>query len=141
MMTLDMDALLHDFQVFWRENEAIWQKKYDYQEAAPQLILQAFLQRVVNGGGRIIREMAAGTGRTDLCVVYNEHKYPIELKIKRDNNTYARGVEQIAAYMDRLGSAEGWLVIFDQSRDAPWEDRLFVKRERAGDKTITVYGC
>ena len=79
---LDMDTLLCDFQVFWRENEEIWQKKYDYLEAAPQLILQAFLQRIVNGGGHIVREMAAGTGRTDLCVEYGKRKYPIELKIR-----------------------------------------------------------
>ncbi|MCL1817001.1 MAG: ATP-binding protein, partial [Clostridiales bacterium] len=66
--TVDMDILLSDFQIFWRENAAIWRKKLDYQEAAPQLILHAFLQRVVNGGGRIIREMAAGTGRGGLLV-------------------------------------------------------------------------
>ncbi len=29
-----------------------------YLEAGPQLILQAFLQRVLNGGGRISREYA-----------------------------------------------------------------------------------
>ena len=138
---LDMDALLKDFQVFWRENEAIWRKKYDYQEAAPHIILQAFLQRVVNGGGRIVREMAAGTGRTDLCAEYHGRKYPIELKIRRDCSTYAKGVEQAAAYMDQLGCTEGWLVIFDQAKATPWEDRLYVKREYAGGKTVTIYGC
>jgi len=65
---IDVDCLLSDFQVFWRENSDIWLKKYDYQEAAPQLILQAFLQRILNGGGQIIREMAAATGRADLCL-------------------------------------------------------------------------
>ena len=138
---LDMDALLLDFQAFWRENEAIWRKKYDYQEAAPQLILHAFLQRVVNGGGRIIREMAAGTGRTDLCVVYKERKYPIELKIKRDGSTYAKGVAQTAGYMDVLGCDNGWLVLFDQTEEVLWDDKLYVKIEDAGGKTVTVYGC
>jgi hypothetical protein len=138
---VDMDALLADFQIFWRENEAIWRHKYDYQEAAPQLILQAFLQRVVNGGGQIVREMAAGTGRTDLCVVYCEQKYPIELKIRRGSNTYPEGIAQIAQYMDRLGCTEGWLVIFNQTKGAPWEDRLFVKKESIDGKTVTVYGC
>ena len=138
---LDMDALLRDFQSFWRENEAIWRKKYDYQEAAPQLIMQAFLQRIVNGGGRIEREMAAGTGRTDLCVLYNGRKYPIELKIRRDGSTYARGVEQTAGYMDRLGCEEGWMVMFDQTKETPWEEKLFIRQEQAGGKMITVFGC
>jgi hypothetical protein len=53
---LDMKRLLSDFQQFWRENSEIWVKRYQYQEAAPHLILQAFLQRIVNSGGRISRE-------------------------------------------------------------------------------------
>ena len=147
---IDIDTLLGDFQIFWRENEAIWQKKYDYQEAAPQIIVQAFLQRVVNGGGRITREMAAATGRIDLCVEYRGRRYPIELKIRRGDDTYAEGLLQTAAYMDKLGIQKGWLVLFDQRKRLPWEDKLFVKKElissesgsgNEGGKTVTVYGC
>jgi len=57
---LDMKRLLKDFQKFWRENSEIWAKRYQYQEAAPHLILQAFLQQVVITGGRISRELAGG---------------------------------------------------------------------------------
>ncbi len=57
---LNMTVLLQDFQQFWRENSDIWQEKFDYKEAAPHLILQAFLQRILNNGGHIIREMAGG---------------------------------------------------------------------------------
>ena len=39
-----------------------------YSETAAQLILMAYLQRIVNGGGAIDREYAAGSGRIDLCV-------------------------------------------------------------------------
>jgi len=138
---VDMDTLLGDFQIFWRENEAIWRRKYDYQEAAPHLILQAFLQRVVNGGGRIVREMAAATGRVDLCVEYQEHRYPIELKIRRDDNTYIEGLAQTAGYMDKLGSKEGWLVLFDQRKGLAWEDKLYTKKENIDSKAITVVGC
>ncbi len=53
---LDMKRLLSDFQQFWRENSDIWVERYQYKEAAPHLILQAFLQRIVNSGGRISRE-------------------------------------------------------------------------------------
>jgi len=136
-----MDTLLYDFQTFWRENEAIWKKKCDYQEAAPHLILQAFLQRVVNGGGRIVREMAASTGRIDLCVEYRDQSYPIELKIRRDDSTYSEGLKQTAGYMDRLGGKEGWLVLFDQRKGLSWDDKLYVKKECLDDKTITVFGC
>jgi len=37
-------------------------------------------ERVINGGGRIVRKMVAGTRRIDLCLVYEGQKYPIERK-------------------------------------------------------------
>ena len=138
---MDMDLLLNDFQVFWRENSGIWRKKYDYQEAAPQLILQAFLQRVLNGGGQIVREMAAATGRADICVIYLDKKYPIEMKIRYSDDTYAEGVEQILGYMDILGCDKGWLVVFDHRATPTWEERLFCKAANAGGKTVNIYGC
>jgi type II secretory pathway predicted ATPase ExeA len=100
---INMDFLLRDFQQFWRENSGIWTTKFDYEEAAPHLILMAFLQRVINGGGQLIREMAAGTGRLDICLVYEGQKYPIELKLWRGEKSLERGVEQTLRYMDVYG--------------------------------------
>ncbi len=34
-----MNGLFKGFQQFWRENGDIWVDKYEYQEAAPHLIL------------------------------------------------------------------------------------------------------
>ena len=39
-------------------------------EAGPQLLLQAFLQRIVNSGGRIEREYGLGRMRTDLLLLW-----------------------------------------------------------------------
>ena len=85
---IDMDCLLQEFQQFWRENSTIWIERFQYREATPHLILYAFLQRILNGGGEIIREPVAGTGRADLCVVYEGKKYPVELKIRRGKKTW-----------------------------------------------------
>jgi hypothetical protein len=138
---MDMDYLLRDFQEFWRENGAIWKARYKYTEAAPHLILMAFLQRVVNGGGHLVREMAAETRRLDLCVVYKGGKYPIELKILRGPRTEREGLTQTAAYMDVLGCREGWLVIFDRDQSKLWEDKIYMRKETVEGKTITVVGC
>ena len=53
---LDVVALLTAFQTFFREHSEHWVTRFQYQEAGPQLLLQAFLQRIVNSGGRIERE-------------------------------------------------------------------------------------
>jgi hypothetical protein len=137
---LDMKRLLQDFQPFWRENREIWAKRYQYHEAAPHLILQAFLQQVVTGG-RIERELAGGRGSLDLCVHYEGGKYPIELKLRYSNKTYQEGKEQLAGYMDRLNCQEGWLIVFDQRKTPKWGKKIFWKTNKLGGKTIHIVGC
>ena len=138
---IDMTGLLKGFQQFWRENSDIWIEKYDYKEAAPHLILQAFLQRIINGGGTILREYASGRERMDLCVVYEGNKYPIELKIKYSNSVVKKGIEQMANYMTTLGETTGWLVIFDRSNTLDWDEKIFWQTEQHEGKTIHVVGC
>jgi hypothetical protein len=137
---IDMDYLLRDFQQFWRENSDIWVDKVMYREAAPHLILQAFFQRILNGGGQIIREFAIGTGRTDLCIVYDGKKYPIELKIWRKEKTISEGIEQTARYMNTFGCTEGWLAIFDQRPEKTWDEKIYMKKESFDGKSITIVG-
>jgi hypothetical protein len=136
----NMDFLMRDFQQFWRENSEIWLEKIDYKEAAPHLILMAFLQRVINGGGQIVREFAVGTGRTDICVVYEDQKFPIELKIRRSEKTFTEGLDQTLRYMDTLGCTEGWLAIFEQRKTVSWDEKIFITKETVNGKTVTVIG-
>jgi hypothetical protein len=138
---IDMDYLLRDFQAFWRENGAIWRKRYEYEEAAPHLVLMAFLQRIINGGGQLIREIAAGTKRLDLCVVYESRKYPIELKILRGQKTEPEGLEQTANYMNSLGCSEGWLLMFYRDMEKSWDEKIFMRAVKHAGKSITVVGC
>jgi len=143
--SLDMDALLREFQVFWRENSEMWEEKMSYTEAFPHLLLMAFLQRVLNGGGHIDREYAAGRGRMDLFVEYNSNKYIIEIKLiyeKQSPETVKlKGLEQTAKYRDtKAPGCPAYLVIFDrrpETREKPWEERLGWDETN----TITVIGC
>ena len=50
-----MDKLLDAFTKFYQRNAESWIDRYQYKEAGHQLMLMAFLQRVINGGGRIER--------------------------------------------------------------------------------------
>src|SRR6056297_1571474 len=52
-----MMKLLTNFQQFFREHSESWLTRFKYEEAGPQLLLQAFLQRTINGGGLIDREL------------------------------------------------------------------------------------
>ena len=48
---LNMDRLLAAFQGFFGQNSEHWIERARYKKAGPQLVLQAFLRRVVNGEG------------------------------------------------------------------------------------------
>jgi hypothetical protein len=143
--SLDMEALLREFQKFWRRHGEAWEQKSNYTEAFPHLLLQAFLQRVLNGGGQIEREYAAGRGRMDLYIEYHGWRYIIEIKLIRDYNTaeeiIEEGLEQIRRYCDRLGGVPpAYLVVFDrrgETKRAAWEERLGWE-VRGG---VTVVGC
>lgn len=133
---------LLNFLDFWREHGEVMMGTVPYHEAAPHLVLMAYLQRVVNGSGRIEREYAAGSGRLDLLVVHGESRMAIEVKRWRTGrpDPLAEGLEQIERYLARLGLADGYLVIFDQRADAPaWEQRMQVSEaQTASGRPVTV---
>ena len=143
--SLDMDALLKEFQIFWRENSEAWEEKMNYTEAFPHLLLMAFLQRVTNGGGRIDREYAAGRGRMDLLVEYNGKKNVVEIKMVHERQSAdivtEKGLEQTARYRDaKSPGSPAYLVIFDRrgsAKEKTWEERI--SWNMAGN--ITIVGC
>lgn len=137
---IDMHLLFQDFQEFWRENGAIWKERYQYKEAAPHLILMAFLQRIINSGGSIRREMASETRRLDLCVLYKNKKYPIEVKIRYSEKSYDEGIRQILKYMDSLDCQKGWLVVFDRRLKTSWDKKLFIKQKVIDKKEVSIVG-
>ena len=142
---LNPDKLLEAFQEYFRENSEHWLKLFQYQEAGPQLLLQAFLQRVLNGGGRIEREYGLGRQRVDLFIRWprpvGEQRFVIECRILRGSldKTLEAGLPQTAGYMDRCAADAGHLVIFDRS-EKPWEEKVFRRSEEFEGKRIEVWG-
>ena len=136
---LDMPGLMAAFQQFWRENSGADKDIMGYRESVPHLVLMAFLQRVTNGGGHINREMALGTGRLDLCVEFRGARYAIEVKTSA-NFQGAKSYAQCAKYLDSLGLAEGWMPIFEKSKDKSWDEKIYSRDETVDGKTIHVIG-
>ena len=149
---LDMDALMREFQDFWRNHSETWEQWTKYTEAFPHLLLMAFLQRVINSGGRIEREYATGRGRMDLAVEYKGEWNIIEIKLLRAGSAFERvkaeGLKQVVRYRETFVPPVGchkniagvYLVIFDRrSEDAKphWDERI--SWEQDGD--VTVLGC
>ena len=145
--SLNVVKLMAEFQTFFREHSEHWVTRFQYQEAGPQLLLQAFLQRIVNSGGRIEREYGLGRMRTDLLIIWPQGdqicKIVIECKLlhKSLDQTIADGLDQTAEYMDRCAAEAGHLVIFDRRAGRRWEDKVFhCRRASEGGVEIDVWG-
>ncbi|MCF0173640.1 MAG: ATP-binding protein [Bacteroidales bacterium] len=163
--TIDMCRLLENFQQFYRQNIESWNKVNAYKEAGPQLLLQAFLQRIVNGGGYISREYGLGRQRTDILVtkpllegyagIGGPKQYIVlELKIKYGSmeKVIEDGLKQTAAYMDKCTRPElreGHLIIFNTDkiiisngirRSITWDDKVFHRERDFGAYHIHIWG-
>ena len=151
--SLDMPKLLTAFQQFFRESSENWLRHFDYQEAGPQLLLQAFLQRIVNGGGRIDREYGLGRKRTDLYIQWPldeaqgyhgpMQRIVLELKIQRGSlqPLLQTGLEQTVDYAQRCGADEAHLLIFDRRPGTPWEEKVWQREEIHAGMTVNVWGA
>jgi hypothetical protein len=150
--TLNMNKLLSAFQQFFRENADVWIERFDYKEAAPQLLMQAFLQRVVNGGARINREYALGRKRTDLTIEWptsdegffgDVQRIVIELKILYGalDTCIEKGLQQTADYADKLNATQTHLVIFNRDDKVSWDDKIFCTTRQHQNRDISIWGC
>lgn len=144
---LDMGALVDEFLRWWRANAAVVEEHADrnYLEAVPHLAFMAFLQKVVNGGGRVHREFAAGRGAVDLVVEHGGARHVVELKrVPPRHRTREAvvddGVRQLLRYLDTLGAPEGWLLVFDQRAAQPWEARLWREDRQLEGRTLHLRG-
>ncbi len=122
---LDLPKILTEFAAFWREHGEVLAGAMPYHEVAPQLVLMAYLQRVVNGGGTIDREYGVGRGRIDLLIRWPFtdptgqralQREALELKVWASGrpDPLPKGLEQLDAYLASLGADEGVLVLFDR---------------------------
>ncbi len=138
---LDMPKLMTAWQKFWRIDGHLGAEGFGYREAGPHLMLMAFLQRVVNGGGRVEREYGLGKRALDLMIVWRDERHAVEVKVRRSTETQADALEQVTGYLDQAGLDHGWLVMFDLRKTRSWKQKLTTKTVKSKGKRITIVGC
>jgi len=151
--SINTDRLMTMFQQFWRENSEIWKPTIaGYQEAAPHLVFQGFLQRVANGEGLIDREYGLGRGRADLFLRWKttdaEQRIVFELKMRTERESAVAklekllgdGLAQTAGYADRCGAHDAHLIIFDRRDGVAWDEKIYRHTHEHDGRTITVWG-
>ena len=138
---LEIEKLLRAFQTFWRKDGHLAAEGFAYREAGPHLMLMAFLQRILNGGGRIEREYGLGRGALDLLIFWREERHAVEIKLRRDTETEIDALDQVTRYLDHAGLEEGWLVLFDLRKELPWSEKLSLRELTHAGKRVHLVGC
>jgi hypothetical protein len=115
---LDIQKVLDAYIKFYKEHSELVTRRKTYTEAAHHLLFMAWLQRIVNGGGYITREYAAGLKRLDLCIDFADERFAFELKLS-SKQALTEGKKQLINYLQRLSLDSGWLIIFSRK---PVED-------------------
>ena len=79
-----------------------------------------FIQRL---GGDTLVEVPSSRGRTDILVLYRNHKYIIETKRFTDDAYFAQGKQQLVDYLKSEKLTEGYYVVFSNKHSE--RDTLF----------------
>jgi len=135
--TVNVNNFLTLFKDYWYENMAIWGSDMaGYKEACAQLVTLTYLQKVINGGGEINREYAAGTKKMDIYIKrpyytgsgsrkkLRNQKIVLELKTITDEQNYdtviQKALKQTAEYAKIVGVKEAEILIFNRGATQRW---------------------
>ena len=106
-------------------------------EAAWHYSLDGFINFFIQQlGGDTLVEVPSGRGRTDILILYRDHRYIIETKVFLSQTQYQHGKQQLADYLTTEGLQEGFYVVFSQKHTAA--DPLFFDEVIIG-KRIRTY--
>ena len=132
--SLNVKQILNILKEFWNEESDIpICYVRGYQDATPQLFVQAFLRRVANGNGFVNREYGLGKGRTDIMLKWQYdkegqtiyQKIVMELKVINQKQSYDKlkqqAIEQTAKYAKTCGTKEAHILIFDRHKSQNWQ--------------------
>ena len=66
-------------------------------------------------------------------------RFAIEVKTSA-NFQGEKSYAQCAKYLDSLGLAEGWMPVFEKSKEKTWDEKIYSRDEIVDGKTIHVIG-
>ena len=126
---LDINLVLKRFFEFYRENAEMLESRKVYVEAAYHLAFMAWLQRIVNGGGYIRREYAAGLGFVDVVIQFGPDRFVFELRTAQ-NFVRKEALAQIARYAHKMSVTECYLMVFRREMTDP---------KKVGERKVVKY--
>jgi hypothetical protein len=138
----DMSGLLKDFQMFLARNSGMMATGFSYKQCDAHFSLFGYMHKAFNGRVQVINEFASGTGFVDICAIFKNRSFPVEIIINDSGYSQTGSITQLQRHMNLCVSSEGWLVVFDRHSDKSWSDRLsWETMTLPNGSTLHVVGC
>ncbi len=141
---LNTDRLLDAFIDFYCQQGEAWLSRFEYPEAGQQLLLLAFLQRILLPEGRFVYDLSSGSGRTALCVDWRQQLLPLQIYARYDTRSLPAqaNLQSFCRSLDKLGQQQGYLLLFEKRplSEVPWRHRLRREVKLVEGKKITLLG-
>ena len=130
---LNIEKILLRFQQFMKEQHS--EKEEKFLEREGRLLFLAFIKPIINGVGFDFKEVQISEEkRLDIVIIYNNHKYIIELKIWHGDNYHQKGLKQLANYLDINEQNKGYLLVFNFNKNKEYKKEEIV----IDNKEITI---
>jgi hypothetical protein len=138
--SIDLVRLRESFLDFWAQHGRTLDPLVAKYELVSHIVMTAWLDRVVNGGGRVDREVAVARGKVDVLVRHRDLRLPIEIKVHLDDRAdpVPEGLRQLDRYCEALRVDTGWLVVFDQRTGATHALKEHREVVTAGGRKVLV---
>ena len=134
--TLDMPLILEKYAQYLKDLYDDHQEKFVENNA--RLVFSIFMKSIINGVGFMYREpVISDRRRLDVVIVFNQHKYIIELKIWNGPAYYEKAKAQLADYVKRENLDVGYMIVHDFRKE---QHRRFTHEVlNVEGKELTVY--
>jgi len=137
---LNIHALLNKYRQYVRRRGFKAFDTENLHEAAWHYSLDGFINFFVEAlEGHTFVEVPSGAGRTDILIVYKNHRYLIEVKVFSNNTLLKKGKAQLAEYLHSEALDDGYCVVFSNLHTD--DDELYFEEKLKGKSIYTYIIC
>jgi len=131
---LNISLLLQKYSDYVRQRGFQAFDTKNLKESAWHYSLDGYIHFVIEAlKGQTFIEVPSGRGRTDIIIIYGQHKYIVETKIYSNDIGYLDGKIQLAEYLKSEGLDSGFYVVFSNQHS---DSDALVEKENIHGKLI-----
>ncbi|MGE0086326.1 MAG: AAA-like domain-containing protein [Desulfococcaceae bacterium] len=126
---LNLRLILVKFQTFMKEHHS--HKDQKFLEREGRLLFLSFLRPIINGKGFEFKEPnVSDERRMDIVITYKNRRYVLELKRWYGPKAHQEGLQQLSDYLDMFSLKEGYLLIYDFSKNREYKQEDIVFQDK-----------